>query len=83
MRQVNRGAFLSEAEIRQMSLYQPRGQGLAVEVEEDIGHDGHRPEREGHDEVVLRRRFKDAVDCLISGAPRIADAEACLQERDL
>jgi type I restriction enzyme R subunit len=76
-------AFLSEAELEQSLLEQLRGLGYSIQREEDIGPDGHRPERESHDEVLLRRRFKDAVDCLISGAPRIADAEACLQERDL
>jgi len=76
-------AFLSEAEIERALLDQLRTLGYSIEREEDIGPDGHRPERESHDEVLLRRRFKDAVDCLISGAPRIADAEAFRKERDL
>jgi len=76
-------ASLSEAEIERALLDQLRTLGYSIEREEDIGPDGHRPERESHDEVLLRRRFKDAVDCLISGAPRIADAQAFLKERDL
>jgi type I restriction enzyme R subunit len=76
-------ASLSEAEIEMALLDQLRTLGYSIEREEDIGPDGHRPERESHDEVLLRRRFKDAVDCLISGAPRIADAQAFLKERDL
>jgi len=109
-------AFLSEAEIEQSLLEQLQGLGYATASEEDIGPDGHRPERESHDEVVLRRRFEDAVERLnpgvppearqdairrvvqavrasrfdvhdphglISGAPRIADAQAFLKERGL
>ena len=109
-------AFLSEAEIENALLDQLRTLGYRIEREEDIGPDGHRPERESHDEVVLRRRFEDAVARLnpgvspetrqdairrvvqagrasrldvrdpyglISGAPRIADAQAFLKERGL
>jgi len=108
--------FLSEAAVEQALLDQLRAHGYSLEREEDIGPDGHRPERESHDEVVLRRRFEDAVarlnpgvppearqdairrvvqavrasrldahdpHGLISGAPRIADAQAFLKERDL
>lgn len=97
-------------------LDQLRALGYSVEREEDIGPDGHRPERDSHDEVVLRRRVEDAVarpnpglppetqqdsirkvtppdlpalldvhvpHGLISGAPRIADAQAFLKERGL
>lgn len=51
--------FLSEAAVEQL-----RDLGYQIESEEDIGPGGHRPEREGHDEVVLHKRFKDAVDSL-------------------
>ena len=109
-------AFLSEAEIESALLDQLHGLGYRIEREEDIGPDGHRPERESHNEVVLRRRVEDAVarlnpgvppearqdairkvtpsdlpalldvhvpHGLISGAPRIADAQAFLKERGL
>jgi type I restriction enzyme R subunit len=109
-------AFLSEAELEQSLLEQLRGLGYSIEREEDIGPDGHRPERESHDEVLLRKRFEEAVarlnpgvppearqdairrvvqagqasrfdvhdpHGLISGAPRIADAQAFLKERGL
>jgi len=62
-------AFLSEAELEQSLLEQLRGLGYSIEREEDIGPDGHRPERESHDEVVLRRRFEDAVARLNPGVP--------------
>lgn len=47
-----------------MLLDQLRAFGYSIEREEYIGPGGHRPEREGHDEVVLHKRFKDAVDSL-------------------
>ena len=55
-------AFLSEAAVEQALLDQLRALDYSVEREEDIGPDGHRPERESHDEVVLKKRFEDAVD---------------------
>lgn len=109
-------AFLSEAEIERELLDQLRALGYSIEREDDIGPDGHRLERESHDEVLLRRRFEEAVarlnpglppetqqdsirkvtpsdlpalldvhvpHGLISGAPRIADAQAFLKERGL
>lgn len=54
-------AFLSEAEVEQALLDQLRALGFCIEREEDIGPDGHRPERESHDEVVLKKRLEDAV----------------------
>ena len=54
-------AFLSEAEIEGALLDQLRALGYRIEREEDIGPDGHRPERESHDEVVLKRRLEEAV----------------------
>ena len=61
--------FLSEAALEQALLDQLHGLGYRIEREEDIGPDGHRPERESHDEVVLRRRFEDAVERLNPGVP--------------
>jgi len=69
-------AFLSEAELEQSLLEQLRGLGYSIEREEDIGPDGHRPERESHDEVVLRKRFEDAVDRLNPAIPPEARQDA-------
>ncbi|WP_027896254.1 type I restriction endonuclease subunit R [Zestomonas thermotolerans] len=69
-------AFLSEAEIESALLDQLRALGYRIEREEDIGPDGHRPERESHDEVVLRRQFEDAVARLNPGVPPEARQDA-------
>ncbi|WP_017940276.1 type I restriction endonuclease subunit R [Zestomonas thermotolerans] len=69
-------AFLSEAEIESALLDQLRALGYRIEREEDIGPDGHRPERESHDEVVLRGRFEDAVARLNPGVPPEARQDA-------
>ena len=69
-------AFLSEAELEQSLLEQLRGLGYSIEREEDIGPDGHRPERGSLDEVVLRRRFEDAVARLTPGVPPEARQDA-------
>ena len=66
-------AFLSEAAVEQALLDQLRTLDYSIEREEDIGPDGHRPERESHDEVVLKKRFEDAVARLNPGLP----LEAC------
>lgn len=66
-------AFLSEAAVEQALLDQLRTLAYSIEREEDIGPDGHRPERESHDEVVLKKRFDDAVARLNPGLP----LEAC------
>ncbi|MDR6213631.1 type I restriction endonuclease subunit R [Paracidovorax wautersii] len=62
-------AFLSEAAVEQALLDQLRSLDYSIEREEDIGPDGHRPERESHDEVVLKKRFEDAVARLNPGLP--------------
>jgi type I restriction enzyme R subunit len=54
-------AFLSEAAVELALLDQLRALGYRIEREEDIGPDGYRPERESHDEVVLKKRLTDAV----------------------
>ncbi|ABF46306.1 type I site-specific deoxyribonuclease, HsdR family [Deinococcus geothermalis DSM 11300] len=69
-------AFLSEAEVENALLDQLRALGYSIEREEDIGPDGHRPERESHDEVVLRKRFEDAVARLNPGVPLEARHDA-------
>ncbi|MCP1171966.1 type I restriction endonuclease subunit R [Ralstonia chuxiongensis] len=62
-------AFLSEAAVEQALLDQLRALNYSIEREEDIGPDGHRPERESHDEVILKRRFEDAIARLNPGMP--------------
>lgn len=62
-------AFLSEAQLETALLEQLAGLGFACASDEVIGPDGHRPERESHDEVVLKKRFEDAVARLNPGLP--------------
>ena len=69
-------AFLSEAAVELALLEQLVGLGYSIEREEDIGPDGHRPERESHDEVVLKKRFEDAVARLNPGLPLEARQDA-------
>jgi len=70
-------AFLSEAAVELALLEQLRGLGYSIEQEENIGPDGHRPERDSHDEVVLQRRFENAVALLNPGLPLEARQDAC------
>ena len=53
--------FLSEFQVEQALLEQLNGLGYHLEREETIGPDGTKPERESHDEVILRKRFEGAV----------------------
>lgn len=69
-------AFLSEAAVELALLEQLRGLGYSIEHEENIGPDGHRPERESHDEVVLEKRFENAVALLNPGLPLEARQDA-------
>jgi type I restriction enzyme R subunit len=69
-------AFLSEAEVENALLDQLRALGYSIEREENIGPDGHRPERESHDEVVLKRRFEQAVARLNPSLPAEARHDA-------
>ena len=69
-------AFLSEAAVEQALLDQLRALDYSIEREEDIGPDGHRPERESHDEVVLKKRFEGAVARLNPGLPFEARQDA-------
>lgn len=69
-------AFLSEAAVELALLEQLRGLGYSIEHEENIGPDGHRPERESHDEVVLKKRFENAIALLNPGLPLEARQDA-------
>jgi type I restriction enzyme R subunit len=69
-------AFLSEAEVESALLDQLRALDYHIEREEDIGPDGRRPERESHDEVVLKKRLEDAVARLNPGLPLEARQDA-------
>ncbi|BAO29729.1 type I restriction endonuclease subunit R [Sulfuritalea hydrogenivorans] len=69
-------AFLSEAAVEQALLDQLRALDYSIEREEDIGPDGHRSERESHDEVVLKKRFENAVARLNLGLPLEARQDA-------
>ncbi len=69
-------AFLSEAAVELALLEQLRGLGYSIEQEDNIGPDGHRPERESHDEVVLKKRFESAVALLNPGLPLEARQDA-------
>ena len=69
-------AFLPESDVEAALLAQLQALGYAVEREEDIGPDGHRPERESHDEVVLKKRLEDAVARLNPTLPAEARQDA-------
>ena len=69
-------AFLSEAEVEQALLEQLHALGYDIACEENIGPDGRRPERESHDEVVLRGRFEEAVARLNPHVPPEARQDA-------
>lgn len=69
-------AFLSEAAVEQVLLDQLHALNYSIEREEEIGPDGHRPERESHDEVVLKKRFEGAVARLNPGLPLEARQDA-------
>ena len=69
-------AFLSEAAVELALLEQLRGLGYSIEQEENIGPDGHRPERDSHDVVVLKKRLEDAVTLLNPGMPLDARQDA-------
>jgi len=69
-------AFLSEAQLETALLAQLALLGYACASEEDIGPDGHSPERESHDEVVLKQRFEEAVARLNPALPLEARQDA-------
>ncbi len=69
-------AFLSEAEVENALLDQFRALDYTIEREEDIGPDGKSPERESHDEVILKKRLNDAVARLNPDLPLEARQDA-------
>jgi type I restriction enzyme R subunit len=69
-------AFLSEADVEHALLDQLRALGYCIEREDEIGPDGRRPERESHDEVVLRKRLEASVARLNPGVPLEARLDA-------
>ena len=69
-------AFLSESAVEQALLDQLRALDYNIAREEDIGPDGHCPERESHDEVVLQKRLENAVSRLNPGLPLEARMDA-------
>ncbi|MFL9951948.1 type I restriction endonuclease subunit R [Paraburkholderia nemoris] len=69
-------AFLSETAVEQVLLDQLRTLDYSIEREEDIGPDGHRSERESHDQVLLKKRFEDAVARLNPSLPLEARQDA-------
>ena len=69
-------AFLSEAQLETALLEQMVTLGYACASDEFIGPDGKQPEREAYDEVVLKKRFEDAVARLNPGLPWEARQDA-------
>ncbi|MBI5780814.1 MAG: type I restriction endonuclease subunit R [Rhodocyclales bacterium] len=69
-------AFLSEAQLETALLEQMVTLGYACASDEFIGPDGKQPEREAYDEVVLKKRFEDAVARLNPGLPLEARQDA-------
>jgi len=69
-------AFLSESALEETLLAQFRALGYGTVAGDRIDPDGKYPEREGHDEVVLRKRFEDAMSRLNPGLPLEARQEA-------
>ncbi|WP_029147666.1 type I restriction endonuclease subunit R [Methylophilus sp. 5] len=69
-------AFLSEALVEQALLDQLQALGYNIACEEDIGPDGKQPERESHNEVILKQLFEDAVSRLNPSLPAEAQQDA-------
>lgn len=69
-------AFLSEADVEQALLDQLHALGYRIEREENIGPDGRQPERESHDDVVLKKQFEAAVARLNPSLPSEARQDA-------
>jgi type I restriction enzyme R subunit len=72
-------AFLSEALVEEAMIEQLAGLGYMIAVEDVIGPDGKHPEREGHDQCILRQRFSDAVARINPSLPQIALDDAIRQ----
>lgn len=69
-------AFLSEAALEEAVLTQLQSLGYGWESDDHIGPDGRRPERESHDEVILRDRLEAGVARLNPHLPAEARADA-------
>lgn len=69
-------AFLSEAAVEQALLAQFQSLGYTRAYEEVIGPDGKHPERESHDEVILKKRLSTAVSRLNPSVPAEAQQDA-------
>lgn len=69
-------AFLSEADIENSMLNQLKALSYSIENDEAIGPDGHRPERESHDVVILKKRLENAVSYLNPEIPVEAQQDA-------
>lgn len=69
-------AYLSEAELEDALLAQLQQLGYGCESEEDIGPDGRRPERAGHDETLLLKRLESTVERINPSLPSSAQHEA-------
>ncbi len=74
-------AFLPEFDVEEALLAQLHGMGYQIERDDVIGPDGIRPERAGHDEVILKQRLVDAVARLNPGIP--AEAQQVAVQRVL
>lgn len=69
-------SFLSEAELESALLRQLTTLGYTCISDDIIGPDSKQPERESHDEVILKKRFENAVNLLNPGLPTEAKQDA-------
>lgn len=69
-------AFLSEAELEDALMAQLESLGYACASDESLGPDSRRPERESHDEAILRARLEAAVERLNPRLPSEARQDA-------
>jgi len=72
-------AFLSEAAVEEALIKQLALLGFACTSDDLIGPDGKSPERDGHDEVVLKKRLAQSIAKLNPSLPVEAQQDACRQ----
>ena len=72
-------AFLSEAELEHALLEQLRALRYEIQRDTRIGPDGSHPERTSYDEVILKKRFADAVARINPHLPAEARHDATKQ----
>ncbi|MDO9003399.1 MAG: type I restriction endonuclease subunit R [Aquabacterium sp.] len=72
-------AFLSEAAVEEALLNQLTTLGFARTSDDFIGPDGPSPERDSHDEVILKKRLSAAIARLNPALPESAQQDACRQ----